>query len=211
MTELIELNARIKALESEVRNLKAQATDSAAPRAPTPRPPLAEEGLRITFPPPSANPHFEMPSASELRELYRIALTAAPHLAPSELKADSHFFEFMKVFAVLGSIGRGELDTRRYLGFWCDLIDDRLRASNGSSMNFGGTFWLAMLASGDISYCNADGSQGVLAAVGLRSYGGRQAKDAWREVLAAGRPMAPTTPAGRYGYASQRASVTIVG
>jgi hypothetical protein len=192
--------ARIAALELEFAELKK----AAGKTPPTPQQPVQDEGVRITL--VEERTTFVRPTLGELRKLHEIVCSKYPQFRPrssparfADQEAEEFFQGFEWAFERLGNIGRiAAPDNRRYIGHWTEEARDWLRLHRPTHRgNIGAGFLAACVAHGDIPYVVGDADQGVVWTVGLTSFGGRQAADAWRKVLD-GQLMVPTPPERRF-------------
>jgi hypothetical protein len=185
MDRLAELEAQAATLNIEIAKLRA------AKPTPPPRPPK-DEGVRVfQFVEPS---NFVRPTEKELTRLYDIVLAKYPQLASrarpaSRWAADEarEYFEgFVWSFERLGFIGRTAMpDTKKhYVNFWVTETQDWLRLHRPAHRgNIGAGFLAAVVAHGDIPFIVGNSAQGIVWSVGLTTFGGAKATDAWRRVL----------------------------
>ncbi|HXR23787.1 MAG TPA: hypothetical protein VN742_00400 [Candidatus Binataceae bacterium] len=194
------VDARIAELEAQVAT---QATEIADLRSRLPAPRIVtapvEDGVTITHPSPISS--YIAPSEKELERLYAGVFARHPGLEPTFVGkfADEdfahHFKSFRGAFTRIGFLGRADVpDQKRYLNFWIDEADDWLRSHRMNDGNTGAGYFVAAIAHGDVPYSLSD-AFGNRAAVGLRTWGGKPATDAWRRVLK-GEILAPTP--GKY-------------
>ena len=122
----------------------------------------------------------------------------------------------------------GVPDRKHHISFWMEEAEIVLRSLGKSTSIKLGPFAMAMLMHGDIAFEGLAESSGrvvecppgmsgsgyvhVPFSVGLNKYEGAEAKDAWKTVLANGRPLAqlpgPTPPS--QNYQSLRPVVTLL-
>ena len=120
---------------------------------------------------------------------YDVVLAKYPRLGPlksithswASVSEAEHYAGFASAFERLGFIGRtAQPDKRYYLGHWLSDCRDWLarHRRGGYYGNVGAGFLTACLAHGDIPYVVGNGRLGVAWAVGLTSFGGKQAHEA---------------------------------
>jgi hypothetical protein len=191
---------RISMLEAELAELKAAKV--ARPSQPQPHP-AKDEGLRITYlVEPSS---FVRPTQNELHKLHDVVLAKysqfSPHLSSrwASQEKQEYFDGFEWAFERLGYIGRSATpDHKHYVDFWSGECRDWLRLHRPAHCgNIGAGFLAAVVAHGDIPYTVGDEARGIVWAVGLTSFGGTKASDAWRRVLD-GKLMVPVAPERRF-------------
>jgi len=192
---------RIKRLEAEIAQLKAES----AP------PPLQQEAaVTIRY---SRASSIAVPTLEQCEKL--IAFVARSGVVP-RLASDRDRRDFLAGF--LASFHRlAELRRLDGLNLKRPERDWMLEASNwlserGTSADVSnGSFFAAVVASGDIPYSFAKSDLGIAAYVGLtHDSGARSAQPAWRTVLERGRPRpAEATPTPRSLYQENRTVVRI--
>jgi hypothetical protein len=199
---LQQLELQAAALNAEIAKLKAEQP------APPPRPPR-DEGPRIVL--IEERTTFVRPTLNELRKLYEIVCGKYPQFtsrAPSTLRwaadeAREYFEGFTWAFERLGFIGRSIApDHKHYVDFWSAECRDWLRLHRPAHVgNIGAGFLAAVVAHGDIPFIVGNLAQGIVWSVGITTFGGAKATDAWRRVLD-GQLMAPTPPDRRFAQPS---------
>jgi hypothetical protein len=190
---IARLEAQINAAQVELAALKAE--------RPAPVPPPRDEGPHVVL--IEERTTFVRPTLNELRKLYEIVCSKYPQFtsrAPSSSRwaddeAREYFDGFTWAFERLGYIGRSATpDHKHYCDFWSSECRDWLRLHRPAHCgNIGAGFLAAAIAHGDICFTPSDEQRGIVWAVGLASFGGTKASDAWRRVLD-GKLMAPTPP-----------------
>jgi hypothetical protein len=197
MDRLAQLEQQAAAITAEIAAIKAGKTSPS-------QPPINDRpGVRITeLVEPSS---FVRPTNKELRQLYDTVLARYPQLGPrlsarwADDERQEHFDGFTWSFESLGYIGRTAMpDTKHYVNFWVSETQDWLRLHRPQHRgNVGAGFLCATIAHGDICFTPGNSQQGVVWAVGLTSFGGKLASDAWRRVLD-GKLLAPVAPERRF-------------
>jgi hypothetical protein len=198
---------RIAALEAKIASAQAELAEIKAGKAPPPPQPPRAEGPRVVL--IEERTTFVRPTLGELRKLHGIVCNKYPQFRPRSSarfadQEEQEFFEgFEWAFERLGHINRAAVpDTRHYVGHWLEEAKDWLRLHRPAHCgNIGGGFLAAVVAHGDIPFVVGDEQRGVVWAIGVTTYGGRQASDAWRHVLD-GKLMAPVAPERRFAQPS---------
>jgi hypothetical protein len=87
------------------------------------------------------------------------------------------------------------------MGHWLSVCRDWLASHRpcGYYGNVGSGFLAAVLAHGDIPFIAANPAQDIVWSIGVTTFGGKQAGDAWTRVLN-GQLMAPGTPERRAAW-----------
>jgi hypothetical protein len=202
------LEQQIVGMQSELKALKAGPDVPMTPPRPAdpdrPRPlvTLIEE-----------RSNFVQPTPNELHRLYEIVLAKYPQLGPyksavhhlTSVSSGEHFDGFLAAFERLAHVGRTERpDTRYYVDHFADEAKNWLaRHRPGFRGNVGAGFLSAVVAHSDIPFIVANPREGVIWSVGITTFGGKKATDAWRRVLTGvilsqsqpARRMAPPSPA----------------
>lgn len=196
--------SRIAALEAELAALKA-----GQPARVTPPPVMVkDEGPRIVL--IEERSSFVRPTLSELHKLYDVVCNKFPQFRPrssgsrfEDQEEQEYFSGFEWSFERLGFIGRSAApDTKRYVSYWVSECQDWLRQFRPSHRgNIGAGFLAAVVAHGDVPYIVGNEREGTVWSVGLTTFGGRHASDAWRKVLG-GQLLAPTPPQPRFAAPS---------
>jgi hypothetical protein len=195
---------RIAALEQKIAEAQLELQALKAGKAPPPPPPR-DEGPRIVL--LEERTTFVRPTLNELRKLYEIVCSKYPQFTSREPStsrfaddnAREYFEGFTWAFERLGYIGRSATpDHKHYVDFWSAECRDWLRLHRPAHVgNIGAGFLAAVVAHGDVPYTVGDEQRGIVWAVGLTSFGGTKATDAWRRVLD-GKLMAPVVPERRF-------------
>jgi hypothetical protein len=191
-----KLEATINAAQAELQALKSGHV--------APVPPPKDEGPRIVL--IEERTTFVRPTLNELRKLYEIVCNKYSQLAsraPSTSRwaddeAREYFEGFEWSFERLAHIGRTATpDHKHYVDFWssecCDWLRRHRPAHRG---NIGAGFLAAVVAHGDIPFIVGNLAQGIVWSVGITTFGGTKATDAWRRVLG-GNALAPSPPSLR--------------
>jgi hypothetical protein len=208
----------IHALKEQIAELNRRFDAQVAPPAPVkaaPKPPVEEEGTRISYPAPRSL--FEMPDDAQLERLAQIVFTKFPTLRPTFsgrwAQEDQLEFDrgFRSAFFALGHIERRvDVDHKRALSFWVQLCEDTCRALGRYASIPGSALVVAAVASGNIKYILADRMNGIVPELGL-CFGSNMGKlpgNEWRTVLATGRIIPPVTPPRSQNYPQPVFSVT---
>jgi hypothetical protein len=192
------LEATINAAQVELAALK---TGKAAP----PTQPAKDEGVRIVL--LEERTSFVRPTLNELRKLYEIVCSKYPQFTSREPStsrfaddnAREYFEGFTWAFERLGFARRSIApDTKHYVDFWSSECRDWLRLHRPAHRgNIGAGFLAACVAHNDIPFIVGNENEGVVWSVGLATFGGKQATDAWRKVLD-GQLLVPTPPERRF-------------
>jgi hypothetical protein len=202
--------AELRAENAELRS-KIAALEERGGRKVLPPPPLPEEGARVFYPVQPST--FVMPNDDELNRLQEIVCRKYPQLGDTggpafygskeERRAD-WFKQFNAAFLALGNMHRTKTpDHKRYASHWTEEAEIWLRSHGkpAPTLRFG-PFVAAVLAHGDIRYSGLFVDGHVLE-LGLNTYVGRAASDAWKKVLETQKllpmslahlPMAPPSP-----------------
>lgn len=138
-----------------------------------PQSPPPVEGTTVTVLAPVS--HFTMPSPAELLKLADIVRAHYPNFVFTDSA-------FASAFRALGYLRRTDApDRKHYASHWCEECEIILRSwSDGADI--GAAFLPAVLAHFDIPFSDWT-ADGVCLEVGLDSYTGRPATDAWKRVL----------------------------
>jgi hypothetical protein len=188
MTTIVELEARVATLESQVAEWMA---GGSAPRKAVqalPARPLEPEGARILHSIERAP--IALPTAAELEKLAEIVFAAYPRLRPWEAGSryeygdlSDFFAKFGYAFSFVAGKGRGALaENRQSLSWWADHASEWLR-SRGNTVQIGaGTLLVAAVAAGDVDFVPGD-AFGNIWSFALAKHGGTPATEAWRRVL----------------------------
>ena len=184
------LARRVLAAENELAALKAnqgEGMGAAAPVAKQVAAVVKEPGVQFFR--PVEPPPIALPSEDELRKLPGVVFGTYPTLrtwTPGSRYADQDENGFMQQFAAaftyVAHMGRAEIDHKRSASFWADAASEWHRHRD-VRVNIGGSAFLAAcIAAGDVAFQRSD-QFGNVWAVGLVSWGGRKATDAWRNAL----------------------------
>lgn len=148
---------------------------------------------------------FAQPSESELDRLLATVTRQFPRLR-RDIAKESFERQFKAAFMGLATFRRAvAVDMKRAKTVWLDLLGDRLREMKVAETSISlAPFTAAILAHGDIAYCDLERFPYDLAFGLLVGGTGRPAADAWRGVLL-GRfmPATPQPPAQRQPRANQ--------
>ncbi|WP_072824770.1 hypothetical protein [Bradyrhizobium erythrophlei] len=184
---VVEQGRRLALAESDITALKAnqgfrKVTPLAASVAAEP------EGARITLSIERAK--IALPNEDELRKLLDVVFGTYPTLRPwthgsSYAFQDEQNFtrQFSAAFGYVSSQGRAdEIDMKHSVSWWADQASDWLRHRGDRTDIGGAAFLAACVAAGDVAFQRSD-QFGNVWAVGLASWEGRKATEAWRNVL----------------------------
>jgi hypothetical protein len=173
---------KILRLETELAELKTRLI----PENPEPMnvAPI-EEGTTIRYP---RSTDVDLPNRDECVKLMAIVARAFPRF---EFEIESR--EFLDGFTAsmwrLGQLKRSDKLSR--VNDWAIETDNFLHQPGGMRGNcLNGSFFAAVMASGDIKFMLGNASQGISPKAGL-DYNGTPARAAWREVLERGSPRQP--------------------
>jgi hypothetical protein len=198
-SRIATLEAQVAAAQIELAELKA----GKAARPVLQPQPVRDEGVRIVQLVEPSN--FVRPTTKELRQLYDVVLAKYPQLRPhlsarwEDQERKESFDGFIWSFERLGFVGRSAVpDTKHYVNFWISDCQDWLRQFRPShSGNTGAGFLAAVIAHGDIQFTVGDENEGIVWSIGVTTFGGAKASDAWKRVLD-GKLMAPTPAERRF-------------
>jgi hypothetical protein len=184
-TRLAKLERDLNVLTLRVRALELNEAKPAAPALP--RAPAEPQGVRFIT--PIERPRIDLPNEAERARIITVVCNRYPTLLPSADSrwADSDRAEFSQNFARafewVSTQGRAdEVDRTRYVDFWINQAEEYSRL-RGWSGNIGGALFAAVIGAGDVKFLPGN-NQGDVWAIGLKTFGGRPATDAWRRVLA---------------------------
>lgn len=143
-----------------------------------------------------------MPTADELRALYKIVLAKYPKLDPERQRdRDQAGFDaqFRRTFWAAGQLGRlPDVETHniKATSYWCQLTGDILQNAGKSALEVpGNIFVIAVLAHGDVPHSLDPARYPFDFSLGLTfPSAGVPATDVWRRVLSTSnlRPASPT-------------------
>jgi hypothetical protein len=145
------------------------------------------EGARIVYPVERAK--IALPTDDELPKLRDVVFATYPTLRPWTPGSNYAFQDeenfnrqFSAAFTYVAHKGRDEIDMKHSSSWWADQASDWLRHRGDRTNIEGAAFLTACLAAGDVEFQRSD-QFGNVWAVGLASWGGRKATEAWRNVL----------------------------
>ena len=146
------------------------------------------EGSRIVYPVERAK--IALPTDDELRKLLDVVFGSYPTLRPwtpgsrfASQDEEDFVRQFSAAFTFVAHQGRTEeVDKKQSIGWWADQAEEWWRQRNAHTNVGGGAFLAACVAAGDIQFQRSD-TWGNVWAVGLVSFGGRAATEAWRSAL----------------------------
>jgi hypothetical protein len=190
------------ALKAELATLKAERSARPVALVPTP---MLQRNLVTELAPAASS--FVMPTEGELGQLFVIVNRAYPELyANSNMDADSkgeNHNQFRAqtrdCFIALSYWRRTPApDRKHYCSFWMEEAAILLRSLGRSPGDIKlGPFMMAVLCHGDICFTGLRQCSGNIywpLSIGLDKYSGAEATDAWKTVLANGKPLEQRSP-----------------
>lgn len=214
-----DTDQRISALEQENRELKAR-LDALAPKpAPRPAPPVEEGVVKVSY--PRSTP-ITMPTVAEFEKLLAIVATAHPNVVP-KFDRESDRMEFFRGFTasferiaslrrLVGDGGAPVLNLKFDARWWAQEAYGWLQQRGTPAETMNGSFFAAVIASGDIAYSFGNRAEGISAHVGLGYGDGLTASTAgWRGVIGRGQPRPSTSPPAPMRAPPSPAQVRIYG
>jgi hypothetical protein len=188
---------RITALEQQNQQLQSEldALKPAKPAQPQAATPVHEEGVSVSY--PRSYPIEMMPTTTQYEKLLAIVARAYPNSVPAYHINDQYFSGFVGSFERIASLRRSAaLNTAQGAQYWAEEAYRWLRERGTPAETTNGSFWAAVVASGDVDFSLANRAEGILPhyALSFDTEARKIEPGAWQRVLSECKPRSPVAP-----------------